>query len=61
MSTHVTKEDWIAMLRELGMDDATMNKWHHIFETRHPEGHQSFLSWLGIPADEIEKLRLKHR
>ena len=59
MSRTITKEDWVAMFRDIGMDDAAMHKWHHIFETQHPEGHRSFLTWLGLAEEEIEGIRAK--
>ncbi len=57
MSKTVNKEDWVAMFRDMGMSDETMMKWHRLFETRNPEGHKDFLTWLGIPSDEINKIR----
>ena len=57
MQNGVTKEEWVAMFKEIGLDDKTMGRWHKTFEERHPEGHKSFLSWLGIPADEVNKIR----
>ncbi len=57
MQTHVSREDWVAMFREIGLDDAAMKNWHLLFERRHPQGHEAFLGWLGIPADEISRLR----
>ena len=53
----MTKEKWVSMFREIGLDDATMTRWHQLFESRHPEGHQSFLEWLNIPAGDIRKIR----
>ncbi|AGA89328.1 hypothetical protein Thimo_0470 [Thioflavicoccus mobilis 8321] len=53
----MTKQDWIALFRENGLDEATMTRWHRLFEARHPAAHQSFLEWLGIPADEIRTIR----
>lgn len=53
----MTKENWVLLFKEIGLDDATMRAWHQAFETRFPEGHQSFLEWLQIPADEIERIR----
>jgi hypothetical protein len=52
-----TKESWVEMFREIGLDEAAMHRWHGLFETRHPEAHQSFLEWLGIEAAEIERIR----
>jgi hypothetical protein len=57
MQKKLSKEDWISMFREIGLDDETMNKWHHLFEKRHPEGHANFLKWLGLSSDEIDNIR----
>lgn len=56
-----TKHDWIALLREVGLDDDAMMRWHAAFERRHPEAHRSFLAWLGIAPDEIEQIRARSR
>ena len=61
MQSNINKEDWIAMFREVGLSDEAMKKWHRLFETRHPEGHNDFLVWLGIPSDEINKIRANSR
>ena len=61
MQRKMNKEDWVAMFREVGMSDDAMMKWHRLFETRHPEGHEDFLAWLGISPDEIIQIRLKAR
>lgn len=57
----VTKELWIEMFRAIGLDDGAMRSWHQEFERRAPQGHQAFLEWLKIPADEIEKIRAHSR
>jgi hypothetical protein len=36
-----------------------MEKWHRLFEQENPVGHQSFLEWLGLPADRISEIRAK--
>jgi len=56
-SSSVTKEQWVTIFRDIGMDEATMTKWHQAFESRNPEGHQEFLQWLNIPLNEIDKIR----
>ncbi|MEJ2201355.1 MAG: hypothetical protein P8X63_10140 [Desulfuromonadaceae bacterium] len=61
MQGHVNKAEWVALFREIGLSDEAMQKWHHLFETRHPEGHQDFLVWLGIPAEEIKQIRAHSR
>jgi len=61
MQTHVTVEGWVAMFRELGLTEPQMHEWHRIFESRFPDGHRSFLEWLGLPATEIERIRKESR
>lgn len=61
MSEHTTVEQWVALFRETGLDEAMMHKWHHLFEARHPAAHQAFLEWLGLPAEKIEKIRVESR
>lgn len=53
----VSKEQWVTMFRDIGLDDATMVRWHQTFEKRNPEGHQAFLEWLSIPSSEITEIR----
>jgi hypothetical protein len=54
---HVTKVEWVAMYKDIGLTSAKMKRWHKIFESRHPAGHQCFLEWLGIPRNEIDEIR----
>ncbi|WP_020395903.1 MerR family transcriptional regulator [Thiolinea disciformis] len=56
-SRHVTKAQWVAMLKAAGLDEAGMHKWHCEFEKRSPKAHQDFLESLGIVPDEIERIR----
>ena len=60
MEKIVTVEEWTARFRAIGLDDAAMEKWHRLFERENPGGHQSFLEWLGLPADRIAEIRNKH-
>jgi len=53
----MNKESWIELFRATGLDDNTMSLWHKEFENNHPEGHQSFLEWLGVPEEEIKSIR----
>jgi len=53
----INKEKWVLLFQEIGLDEATMTKWHREFETRYPDGHQSFLDWLNIEANEIRQIR----
>ena len=59
MEKHVNVDEWIALFRETGLDEAQMMKWHRLFESRHPAAHQGFLEWLGVPAKSIEEIRRK--
>lgn len=60
MEKKVTVEEWVRRFRAIGLDDAAMETWHRLFEEENPEGHQSFLEWLGLPADRISQIRSKH-
>lgn len=51
------KDAFVEMFRAIGLDDATMKRWHVEFESRWPEAHQSFLAWLSLPPDEIARVR----
>lgn len=53
----MNKEKWVKLFQEIGLDDATMVKWHQAFEASYPGGHQAFLEWLQIPEDEIRSIR----
>ena len=58
MNTEVMdKEKWVQLFREIGLDDETMIRWHQLFESSYPGGHQSFLEWLNIPVEEIGRIR----
>jgi len=61
MQKHVSKDEWVAMFRETGLDEDQMHKWHKLFESRHPEGHQSFLEWLGLSVQEVESIRSRFK
>ena len=49
MKEHVSKDEWVAMFEEVGLDSPKRMQWHKLFEARHPDGHQGFLERLGIP------------
>lgn len=55
--TNVTVEQWVEMFRAIGLKDEDMHQWHREFERRHPGGHESFLKWLGLPAERIAEIR----
>jgi hypothetical protein len=54
---YMDKEKWVLLFQQIGLDEATMVKWHQAFETRYPNEHQSFLEWLNIPGNEIARIR----
>lgn len=53
----MTKAKWVVLLRAAGLTDDDMVQWHAVFEQQSPEAHQDFLEALGLPADEIERIR----
>ena len=57
MNKKVSKEDWVALFKKIGLSDEQMKQWHHLFETQHPDSHQDFLTWLGISPAEIANIR----
>ena len=50
---------WVEVFRAIGLEDDDMHKWHGEFEQRYPDGHQSFLEWLELPAERIANIREK--
>ncbi len=61
MDPKLTVTEFKQMFLEVGLDDSAMAKWHALFEKRHPQSHQSFLEWLGLPPAQIEKVRANSR
>lgn len=57
MKNKVSIEEWVKRFRAIGLDEAAMLKWHKLFENENPEGHQSFLEWLELPAEKIAEIR----
>jgi MerR family transcriptional regulator, thiopeptide resistance regulator len=53
----VDKHLWVDMLRAAGMDENAMKRWHTEFERRAPDAHHEFLLSLGIPQDEVARIR----
>ncbi len=53
----VTVDQWVELFRAIGLEDPDMDKWHTEFELRYPDGHQSFLEWLRLPAAKIADVR----
>ncbi len=54
---NMSKDDWVSLFRDIGLDDTRMRQWHRTFEARHPDSHRNFLEWLGIPQSEINEIR----
>jgi hypothetical protein len=50
------KDAWVEMFRAVGLDEATMGRWHHAFETKWPDDHERFLAWLGLPPNEVARV-----
>ena len=57
METKVTITEWVERFRAIGLDDAAMKNWHRLFEKENPQGHQSFLQWLGLSTEKINDIR----
>lgn len=60
MSTMDVK-GWIELFEVVGIDKAGRQRWHAEFERRYPEGHQSFLEWLGLDEAHIDEVRAGSR
>ena len=61
MQNKITIDQWVVLMREAGISDATMTRWHRLFEAQHPTGHQEFLQWLGLDENRISQIRAAHR
>jgi hypothetical protein len=61
MKKQVNVEAWVAMFEEVGLDEAKRDRWHRLFEARHPDAHEGFLEWLGLGRDEIANIRAEFR
>jgi len=57
MKKTMNVERWVELFREIGLDEATMRRWHALFEERYPDAHQEFLEWLGLSAGRIAEVR----
>ncbi len=57
MGRKVTIEEWVRRFQAVGLDDAAMKRWHELFERENPDGHQSFLEWLGLSGEKIAQIR----
>ncbi len=57
----VTKDQFIAVLDDAGVTTEQKARLHAAFEKRYPEAHQSFLEYLGFPAEAIRDIRARSR
>ncbi len=57
----VPKEQFIAVLADAGITEEQKARLHAAFEKRYPEAHQSFLEFLGFPAEAIRDIRARSR
>ena len=53
------KETWVEILRRSGMRPDQMDRWYAEFEEHQPRTHRAFLLWLGIPEDEVARIRAR--
>lgn len=53
----MTKDKWVAVMKDAGFTEDDMHRWHRQFEKSAPSDHQEFLQFLNIPADEISRIR----
>ena len=57
----ITKDQFVAVLNAADITDTQKKKLHAAFEQQHPEAHQDFLEYLGVPAEQIAKIRAASR
>jgi len=57
----ITKDQFVALLNEAGVSDTQKQRLHALFEERHPDAHQDFLEFLGLPAQAIQGIRAQSR
>lgn len=53
----MTKDKWVAVMRDAGFTEDDMHRWHRQFEKSAPTDHQEFLQFLNIPSEEITRIR----
>lgn len=56
-ASNMTQKQWIEVFQAIGLDEATMHKWHCEFERRYPAQHQSFLEWIGLSTEDTLSVR----
>jgi DNA-binding transcriptional MerR regulator len=53
----LSKEKWTKIMRDAGLSDDDMHRWHAQFEKDAPEDHEEFLRFLKIPDGEVKRIR----
>jgi len=51
------KETFKIIMKAAGVEETALNEFHIQFEKNSPEAHQTFLEFLGVPAQEIKLIR----
>ena len=57
----MNKDQWVSILRDSGLDEEDMMKWHMEFERNLPEAHSDFLESLGMSKKEIKAVKTASR
>jgi hypothetical protein len=57
----ITKDQFVALLDGAGITQEQKCSLHALFEQRHPDAHQGFLEYLGLPAGKIQEIRAAAR
>lgn len=52
-----SKARWVSLLKAAGFSESDMDDWHRSFEAEAPDGHQRFLAALGMPPQEVQRIR----
>lgn len=60
-STTVTKDQFVALLRDSGITEVQMATLHRLFEQRHPAAHEAFLRHLQIDDAAVAEIRRRSR
>ncbi len=52
-----SKDAWVALMRNAGLSEEDMKRWHAVFESQAPEAHQKFLESLSLSKAEVTAIR----
>jgi hypothetical protein len=55
----ITQDQFVALLNDAGVTAAQKHQLHALCEARHPEAHEAFLQWLGVPPEAIRTIRAR--